>query len=351
MVRLAFVTASVAVLLALGQQSGSAAVLAIPANTAWHANAVDAARAGHASAPSQRYIYASNLLDFSPPYVGSIVYFTMGSSGDVAPAGTISGSKTQLTQSGGIVVDGRGEIWAAQADTNKVVGFAPGSKGNVAPNLVISGSNTGLASPVALALDSAGNLYVVNCAQCGFGPPGTTSVEEFAIGSNGNVAPLRTISGDRTQLGLIEGIALDRKGSIYIANSLSSQVTVFDHRAHGNAQPQRVLNAPRVPVGLAIVGSSLFATAVWQGTISRFTRKAAGDASPRSTFAIGWSANPSGQFLGGIAGAPDGTLYVAGFSAPVIAQYSADANGRARPLKEIQGANTGLVFPTFVFVR
>jgi sugar lactone lactonase YvrE len=309
--------------------------------------------AGHIVRPqssSGGYIYASNQLSFAN-HIGSIVYFPTGSTGNVPPTGFIAGSNTQLTQTNGIVVDSRGEIWAAQSDTNAILGFAPGSNGNVAPNAVISGMNTGLASPLAMAIDSADNLYVVNCNECHYGPPGTTSVEEFAAGSSGNVSPIRTISGKRTQLGVIEGIALDAKGSIYVANSFSAEVTVYGRHANGDAQPERVLTGVSVPVGLAVISRNLFITAVDQGEIARYSRKAAGNAQPRSRFAVNWPPDPSGQSLAGIAGAPDGTLYVAGFSAPLIAQYAAKSEGNAQPLAEIEGSNTQLVEPTFVFVR
>jgi len=215
---------------------------------------------------------------------------------------------------------------------------------------VINGSNTGLASPLALALDSAGNLYVANCG-CGFGPPGATSVEEFAAGSNGNVSPIRTISGKRTQLGTIEGIALDQQGFIYIANSFSADVTVYGPHSNGDTAPKRILSGLDVPVGLAVSGKSLFVTAVTAGTISRFSRKAGGNVPPHTKFEIDWPPNPSGQSLAGITASPDGTIYVAGFSAPLVAQYAPNARGEAQPLSVISGASTQLVLPTFVFVN
>jgi hypothetical protein len=306
----------------------------------------------HTKAASAAYIYAANDLTTSPPYVGSVVYYPVGSNGNVAPAGMIAGSNTMLTQVDGIVVDQRGFIWVADSDTNMILAFAPGSTGNVAPQAVISGPATGLASPVALAIDSSDNIYVANCAICGFGPPGVTSVEEFAAGSNGDVTPMRVIAGRRTQLEAVEGIALDEHGFIYVANSFTERsVTVFGPNAHGNAPPKRVLNTIGAPVGLAVIGSHLFVTSVWTGQIVRFARRASGNASPHSTFSVQWSGNASGQSLSGIAAAPDGSLYVAGYSAPLIAQFAATATGRAAPLSQIEGSNTGLVLPAFVFVR
>lgn len=344
---------------AVGTLGAGVAVLALAACSragstttpiAWNQQA--AASLMHRAGKSPAFVYVSNQSG-GPPPVGSVLYYPVGSNGDVAPSGAISGSNTHLTGANGIVVDSGGEIYVANSDTNTIAGFATGSNGNVTPNVLISGSNTGLATPIGLALDSDGNLYVSNCGQCN-SPPAPDTAVEFAAGSNGNATPLRTIVGQRTQLNQENQLAVDGRGYIYVANATVQKVTVFGPRADGNVAPERVISGSnsRVnePDGLAVDGRNLYVTSAYQGYIGRYDSAAAGNVRPRSVLHVDWS-NGGQQVLGGIIPAPDETLYVTGFSVPLIAQYTAKARGTAAPLTEIKGPSTQLVLPTFVFVR
>src|SRR5580692_11813321 len=57
------------------------------------------------------------------------------------------------------------------------------------------------------------------------------------------------------------------------------------------------------------------------------------------------------KFSGGMAAGRDDTVYVTGFSVPLVAQYSGRGRSRRSPLTVISGSNTDLVLPTFVFAR
>jgi hypothetical protein len=302
------------------------------------------------------FVYVSNVLSFSPPYTGAVNYYAVGSNGNVAPSGVISGSNTALTLVNGIAVGNNGEIYVANSDTNSIVGFAPGSNGNASPNSVISGSGTGLASPIGMAIDAAGNIYVSNCGtDCSWGPPGATSVEEFAVGSSGDATPKRIITGSRTKLsGNTNGIAVDRRGFVYVALAGPNAVNVYGPHASGNVAPARVLSGKEThisnPDGVAFGRRGLYITSSYAGRIGLFPRRAAGDASPFSKTRVGWS-NKGQQILGGMAAASDDTIYVTGFSVPLVAQYSAGGRSRRSPLAVISGSNTDLVLPTFVFAK
>jgi len=67
--------------------------------------------------------------------------------------------------------------------------YAPGANGDVAPIRTITGSNTGLSAPQYDAVDSSGRLYVTNDGSS----LGTITI--YAAGANGNVAPIATIGG------------------------------------------------------------------------------------------------------------------------------------------------------------
>ena len=59
---------------------------------------------------------------------------------------------------------------------------------------------TGLSVPVDLNFDSSHNIYVAN--------RNGNSVTVYAPNANGNVAPIRTITGSNTQLSAPSGLAL-----------------------------------------------------------------------------------------------------------------------------------------------
>jgi sugar lactone lactonase YvrE len=87
----------------------------------------------------------------------SITIYPAGSSGNVAPSAVISGSNTGLSMPQGIAIDRNGNICVANdGSTNggidTITVYSPGSTGNVAPIRTISGSLTGLVAPSGLAV-------------------------------------------------------------------------------------------------------------------------------------------------------------------------------------------------------
>jgi hypothetical protein len=283
------------------------------------------------------------------PFVGEVLIYPVGSNGNVTPSAVIAGSNTLLTQVNGIVVDKSGAIFVTNSDTNSIVGFAPGANGNVAPDILIQGANTGLASPLGLAIDDAGDLYVANCGTpCGFGPPGATSVEEFAPGGNGNVTPVRVISGDRAEFGgQIKGLTLDRKGVVTVTAWDANAALSFGPKQKGNTYPLRVIQGSQTqissPDGVAVSSHGLYVASNGGPHITRYDNRANGNAPPLAVL--------SAPSYGGLFAAPDESIYVAGLEVPDIYQYAAKAKRHDSPLTTISGSNTGLIVPTAVYVN
>jgi sugar lactone lactonase YvrE len=150
------------------------------------------------------YVTCSIVMGHSIGYTVDI--FPALSNGNVIPSSMIMGLQTQLSQPSGIALDSQRNIYVANRGSNSVTMFASGSSGNVAPSIVISGSNTGLSSPIGVGVDSSGNIYVANSTNAGGGIAGSVTV--YAAGSNGNVAPIQTISGGDTGLFSPMGLAL-----------------------------------------------------------------------------------------------------------------------------------------------
>jgi Abnormal spindle-like microcephaly-assoc'd, ASPM-SPD-2-Hydin/NHL repeat len=211
-----------------------------------------------------------------------ITIYPPGSNGDVCPTGYSVGGGSDECLSG---------------FPNGILGCgAPGGGICSGPDI------TQLGLPYGIALDSAGNIYVTNDG----GPPGApgASVTIYAAGSTGNVAPLETIAGqsndlcsgpatpfaccsgtagdpnssctasgmplsccsgadagsctnscvDNTGLDFPEGIALDSKGNIYVANF--GNFTITEYSAFGGTSVGTLNEAPIATINTGLVGNS-----------------------------------------------------------------------------------------------
>jgi sugar lactone lactonase YvrE len=189
-----------------------------------------------------------------------VLIFAAGASGNASPMATIGGSNTNIVDPTDIALDGAGNIYVTTQSSDGVLVFAPGSNGNVSPARFITGSNTGMFFPTSLAVDRTGAIYVTSF----FGTAGfdtdNGSVNVYAPGANGNVAPVDTIEGGNT--GLIGfgplGIALDPSGNIFV--SIQSTINVYAAHAHGNVAPVASITGSSTglinPIGIAIASVS-----------------------------------------------------------------------------------------------
>ncbi len=171
-----------------------------------------------------------------------------------------------------IAVDGAGNLEVAASDPSHVafsfnVGdsilFLPaGSNGTIAPSATLSGANTGLATPRGLAIDRQGNLYVANTGGGAGGVLGSVTV--YTGGSAGNAVPVQTITGAETGIYVASGVAFDRGGNVYVASAESSGggsggVSVFPPGHYGAVAPSARIVGPSTELnyleGVAVDGS------------------------------------------------------------------------------------------------
>jgi hypothetical protein len=301
---------------------------------------------------SAKYVYVANAISGGPNYATAIDIYPAALSGNISPSAVISGSLTQLTRVGGIIVDSTGEIYVANIDTEEVVGFAPGSSGNVAPNVVIAGSNTALAWPVGLALDASGNLYIANCGSACQSNLSKPSVLEFSPGSNGNVSPVRNISGPQTQLAHANAAALDSSGSIYVSNYVENTIVVFASNANGNVTPIRVIAGSNTlldgPDGIAVDRHGLWAGSANEDFLERFKPNINGNVHPAGV--ISGKRTGIGD-LDGITVDSRGNVWASSPGNRRILEFATRAQGDIKPLREIHGSNTQLIEPVWVYVR
>lgn len=276
----------------------------------------------------------------------SVTVYASGASGDAAPIRTIAGPATGLQGPLALALDSTGNLYVANAakdsDVNTVTVYGPGANGNVAPVRSISGSDTGLAQPSGLAVDASGDLFVTNADA---GPnPGDGSVTVYASGVSGNVAPIRSIKGNLTQLSEPRGLAFDSHGDLYVTSRDS--VLSFAHSADGNVPPAGSISGLNTqlsgPFGLTFdPADRLFVSSLNADRLTVYTPGASGDVAPVRTLSgsdTGLS-NPWGLALDG-----SGNLIVASFGGDSVETFGPLQDGNVAPTRKIVGV-TGLSAP------
>ena len=182
-----------------------------------------------------REIYVAN--DFA----NSITVYDILSSGDASPKRTILSAS--LSQPVGVAVDLlHDEIVVANYGSggNSITIFDRLASGDSSPKRVIQGNRTNLNLPQGVALDLIHDEIVV--ANSAFTMPDPGSILAFARTDDGDVAPIRTLEGDATQLCHPIGIALDvATDELVVANSCAQSVTTYGRAASGNTTPTRTV--------------------------------------------------------------------------------------------------------------
>jgi len=205
-------------------------------------------------------VYVADLISSPPLYPGGqVAIFKSGQHGNAAPSRRIAGTKAVLKSPEGVALDAKGNLYVANSCqgfnpcTSGINIYPPGASGNIAPIATIGGKKTNILAAFGVALDAAGNVYVADAAG---------AIEIFKAGSTGNVGPVRFIAGDKTQIRTPSGIAVDGAGYIYLGNfdqSTSNNnwpILVFAPTAAGNVPPVQVIRVKSKrfdqPSGIAI---------------------------------------------------------------------------------------------------
>jgi hypothetical protein len=242
---------------------------------------------------SDRNIYLANS-NGGPVGRGSIQIFSAGTNGNEAPGAVITAASamndnTLLYFPEGVAVDSSRAIYVVNPQGQFIGGgpasgsvtiYAAGSDGNVSPSAIIAGQfddecintgnpfpccsgngmgtcvdNTQLAGPVGIAVDSNKNIYVTNPSG---GASANGSINVYAAGSTGNVAPIATITGSNIVSPV--GIAFDSSGNIYVSSLEGESITEYSALGSGtgslNLTPIATVSGDEtqldLPFGIAI---------------------------------------------------------------------------------------------------
>ena len=280
--------------------------------------------------------YGSNAIDVFAP----------GSSGNVAPERVISGSNTGLNNPGDVKVDAAGDVYAVNFTGNSIVEFAPQASGNATPICTLSGSNTGINTPDDMSLEADGTIVVGNFLDTSGNATG--SVEVFAPGSCGNVAPLQIIEGSNAGFNIVDGVGTDAAGNIYADSTENGTIEAFPPGANGNVAPSYTISGSNTGLGwpddlVVGFGGQLYATNGFGGPVNSVTAYAPG--------AMG-NVAPTQNIVGSNTdfGLPDdlavdsaGNIFVTDSKStlgPAVLEYASGATGNVAPIVTLDGSNT-----------
>ncbi|MBV9085125.1 MAG: hypothetical protein JOZ62_20815 [Acidobacteriaceae bacterium] len=284
----------------------------------------------------------------------SITVYPVSANGNVAPIRRLYGSNTGLHYPFGVAVDASGNLYVANGEGGSqnlgdILIFAPNARGNVAPIAVISGPNTQVSGPAGIALDPVnGDIYIVNENGGLASPP--PYITSYSAGSNGNVTPLATIEGSNTQLSRPQGVALDLSENIYVANELSSTITIFAAGSVGNVSPAGVISGSNTKLANPYPVALDSASNLYVGSGNQILTYAAGaNGNVRPIRTVHGNNTKLPQSVRGLALDAKNNMYATGLER--VTSYPAGSNGNVAATTIIQGGKTQLNEPWGIAVH
>jgi DNA-binding beta-propeller fold protein YncE len=215
------------------------------------------------------------------------------------------------------------ELAVTVEQANKLAIYRRLAEDDEKPLRIIQGPNTGLADPHGVFIDAQNNEIVVANhdsyheptadqdgvdtvqAQLARGVPAPVvpperraprpskgkfvapSITVYSRTAHDDAAPLRIISGPRTELSLPMKVFVDMAhNELFVANSGTSAILVFNRTANGNVAPIRKIQGPatglKKPVGLFVdtKNDEVWATSPEQHAATVYRRTAQGNAAP-----------------------------------------------------------------------
>jgi sugar lactone lactonase YvrE len=210
----------------------------------------------------------------------------------------------------------------------------------------LAGDSTGLCGPRDIAVDPAGRLHVMS----------GNVVTVYQAGAAGNAVPIRAISVPRTGNNPALGMAVDRRGYIYVGTddsgiADSGSIAVFPPGATEDQSPQRLLRGARTslrrPRSVAVDDEGLIYATTTGDSVLVFSPGSNGDVVPLRVIAGDSTGlkDPAGLALD-----RRGFLYVANTNGKSVTVYRPGSAGNARPVRVIESDSFATSGPTMLAV-
>jgi hypothetical protein len=218
-----------------------------------------------------------------------------------------------------------------------------------------------VAAVVALAVGGVANAAPRSLFVANFNSPGSNggSIESFALGATGNVAPLTYIGGDASGLTNPSTVAVDAAGEAFtIAGTFSGSpaIAVYAAGATGNVPPARVITDanPSHFIFNVAADAAGYAYALYETTdgkqngIDVFAPGASGVSTPVRTISGKRALLDPISTIVEIAVDANGDLWWfcdGEVNTERLVEYAPGASGNAKPVRDIEGS---LAFPQVV---
>ena len=172
--------------------------------------------------PNDEVVIPSNV-------AGAILVFGRTQSGNTPPRRMIQGSRTHLHSPQGVAVDNKHDELVVSNDTRQsILVFERAANGNVAPVREIIGPKTGITNPQGIVVDPVHDEIILS-DEGGKGTKMPPALRVFRRTDNGDVAPLRVISGSDTGMLRPRQIQLDtERDELVVSDRGLTQEFIYD---------------------------------------------------------------------------------------------------------------------------
>jgi sugar lactone lactonase YvrE len=270
-----------------------------------------------------------------------VAFFKPGVSGAESPSSTLQFGPSQKNACSDVAFDAQGRLYVEfyQAVAGEPPGhidvYPNGASGEMAPTRIVTAPGLGNSALLTgLAVSSTGEIYVLKSG-------GASTSAVFVFSPESDSTPVRTISGNSTQMSYPSGLAVDAAGRVYVGTDDSDVALVFAPGADGDVAPTSTLRAEgmRRTQGLAVdADGRVFATVSEPPGVVVFNRGAV------ERTISGAATGLSAPF--GVAVDRRGRVYVTNDGAvPVVRVFAASASGNVSPeavLSDVAGSGAAV---------
>ncbi len=224
----------------------------------------------------------------------SVFVFDAEANGDVAPKRRL---KTPHRNFQSALDEEKGEIFVTIQYPPKVMVYRMNANGTDAPLRIIEGPKTEIFDAHGIAIDVKRKLMFVGSwgndstyTVAGTGTWHPPSITVYPLDAKGDVAPIRKIQGDRTQLNWMGGFSIEPvSGDLYVGNDVNSSILRFKGTDNGNVAPIQVIKGDKTglnhPASVSVDAKNkeVWVSNMGNSTASAFSLTANGNVAPIRT--------------------------------------------------------------------